>query len=160
MRTSTDKLNVSLSSTGPYMFFNDGGTLGTYNTNTSSFPWFIEMSGLGSFQNVNCKKLTVENIKSKTIVMNTVYEMDLLTTSPQMIYLNSASDSIFFYLNALGESCYFNIYKFRLQTSNVNSVMRFRGSLSNCPIIDLNNNSTFLFNDDTKQQNVEINLLK
>ncbi len=38
MRTSTDRLNDSLSSTGPYLFFNDGGTLGTYDTNTSSFP--------------------------------------------------------------------------------------------------------------------------
>ena len=34
MRTSTDKLNVSTTSTGSYMFFNDEGTLGTYNTNT------------------------------------------------------------------------------------------------------------------------------
>ena len=45
MRTSTDKLNVSTTSTGSYMFFNDGGTLGTYNTNTSLFPWFIEIDG-------------------------------------------------------------------------------------------------------------------
>ena len=84
--------------------------------------------------------------------MKTLYKYDLLTTSPQMIYINSASDSIFFNLNPLGEDYNFNIYEFRLQTSNVNSVMRFRGSLSNCPIIDLNNNSTFLFNDDTKQR--------
>ena len=33
MRTSTDRLNVSITSTGPYMIFNDGGTLGIYNTN-------------------------------------------------------------------------------------------------------------------------------
>ena len=43
MRTSTDRLNVSVTNSGPYMFFNDGGTLGTYNTNTSLFPWFIEI---------------------------------------------------------------------------------------------------------------------
>jgi hypothetical protein len=103
MRTSSDKLNVILTSTGPYMFFNDGGTLGTYNTNTSSFPWFIEMSGYSNFQTVNCNKtLSVSNIKPKTIVMNTAYESDLLTSSPQMISLNSASDSIYFNLNALG----------------------------------------------------------
>ena len=61
MRTSTDKLNLSTTSTGPYLFFSDGGTLGTYNTNNSTFPWFIEMSGLASFPNVNCNKLSVEN---------------------------------------------------------------------------------------------------
>ena len=51
-----------------------------------------------------------------------------------MIYKNDAGDSIFLiiYYN-------FNIYEFRLQTSNVNSVMRFRGGPSNCPIIDINN---------------------
>ena len=63
MRTSTDKLNVSTTSTGPYMFFNDGGTLGTYNTNTSSFPCFIEKSGLGSFPTVNCNNLSAKNTK-------------------------------------------------------------------------------------------------
>ena len=40
----------------------------------------------------------------------------------------------------------FNIYEFRLQTSNVNSVMRFCGGPSNYPIIDLNRS----FNDETK----------
>jgi hypothetical protein len=86
--------------------------------------------------------------------MNTPNELDLLTTSPQMIYLNSADASIFFNLNALGESCNFNIYEFRLQTSNVNSVMRFRGSNSTpqCQIIDLNNNSSTLFNDDVNKK--------
>ena len=71
-----------------------------------------------------------------------------------MIYFNSASDTIFFNLTPLGESCNFNIKEFRLQTSNVNSIIRFRGSntMPQCPIIDLNNNSTFLFNDDTKQR--------
>ena len=58
MRTSSDRLNVSLSNSGSYMFFNDGGTLGLYNTNTSSFPWFVEVDGDSSFQSVNCKKLS------------------------------------------------------------------------------------------------------
>ena len=60
MRTSTDKLNVSLSSTSPYLFFNDGGCLGPINTNNSTFPWFIEMLGLGSFPSVNCN---INNVK-------------------------------------------------------------------------------------------------
>ena len=40
----------------------------------------------------------------------------------------------------------FNIYEFRLQTSNVNGVMRFCGGPSIYPIIDLNRS----FNDETK----------
>ena len=128
MRTSTDKLNVSTTSTGPYMFFNDGGTLGTYNTTNSTFPWFIEMSGLASFPNVNCNNLSVKNTKQQVIVMSPPpLETSLLITSPQMIYINSNSDNIYFNLTPLGETCNFNIYEFRLQTSNVNSVMRFRG---------------------------------
>ena len=50
MRTSTDKLNVSTTSTGPYLFFNDGGTLGTYNTNTSSFLGLLKVT---ETQNLN-----------------------------------------------------------------------------------------------------------
>ena len=54
MRTSTDKLNVSLSSTG--------GTLGTYNTNTSSFPWFIELDGDASFSTVNIVMIVFQSV--------------------------------------------------------------------------------------------------
>ena len=64
MRTSTDRLNVSLSSTGPYLFFNDGGTLGTYNTNTSSFPWFVELDGDATFQSVNSSSISTSYLKT------------------------------------------------------------------------------------------------
>ncbi len=83
MRTSTDRLNVSLSSTGPYMFFNDGGTLGTYNTDTSSFPWFIELDGDASFQSVNCNNLTVKTTKIKVNNANSA-AFQLSTSSEQM----------------------------------------------------------------------------
>jgi hypothetical protein len=79
--------------------------------------------------------------------MNTPTELDLLSSSPQMIYLNSNSDSIYFNLNALGADYNFNIYEFRLQTSNINSIMRFRGGTSNCQIVDLNNNSSTSYDD-------------
>ena len=68
---------------------------GHINVTDSALSWHIDSNELSTFQTVNCKKLSFENIKPKTIVMNTLYEYDLLTTSPQMIYLNSASDSIF-----------------------------------------------------------------
>ena len=50
MRTTTDKLNESTTSTGPSIFFNDGETLGTYNTNTSLFPCFLKLT---ETQNLN-----------------------------------------------------------------------------------------------------------
>ena len=35
------------------VLFNDGGILGTYNTNTSLFPWFIEIDGDTKFKSIN-----------------------------------------------------------------------------------------------------------
>jgi len=165
-RATNDIFEVATSSSGIYLYYNNTSVFGHINVTDSALSWYIDSNGLTTFQTVNCKKLSVENIKQKTIVMNTLYEYNLLTTSPQMIYLNSASDSIFFNLNPLGESCNFNIYEFRLQTSNVNSIMRFRGSnfTPQCPIIDLNNNSIFYLmmiqNKDIIDFNIFINFLE
>ena len=35
------------------VLFNDGGILETYNTNTSLFPWFIEIDGDTKFKSIN-----------------------------------------------------------------------------------------------------------
>ena len=70
-----------------YLQLNDGGTLGTYNTNTSSFPWFIEMSGLWSFPTVNCNNLSVKNTKIKVINgSSAIFQVGV--TTEQMIYLS------------------------------------------------------------------------
>jgi hypothetical protein len=88
MRTSSDKLNVSLSSTGPYMFFNDGGTLGVYDTNTSSFPWFVELDGDATFSTVNSPTISTPHLKAtgkikreRVVDSATTYNVTNSTTS-------------------------------------------------------------------------------
>ncbi len=54
MRSNNDLFNASSSSTGPYLFIDGDVTIGTYDTNTSSFPWFVELDGDSTFQTVNC----------------------------------------------------------------------------------------------------------
>jgi hypothetical protein len=41
MRSNNNLLNVSSSSTGPYLFIGGDCTICTYNTNNISFPWFV-----------------------------------------------------------------------------------------------------------------------
>ena len=112
MRTGTDRLNVSLSNSGPYLFFNDGGTLGTYDTNTSSFPWFIELDGDSSYKSVSTPHLKVTGkIKCERIVDSTnTYNVNNNTTS--LTYL-SGSGGIIVNLNTLDASNNFNMYEFR-----------------------------------------------
>jgi hypothetical protein len=68
-------------------FFNDGGTLGLYNTDSSSFPWFVEVDGDSTFQSVNCNNLSVKNTKQQA-TKTSVPTFTLSTSSPQMTYLN------------------------------------------------------------------------
>ena len=122
MRTSTDRLNVSLSSTGSYMFFNDGGTLGTYNTSNSRFPWFIELDGDASFQSVNSASVNSASISTshlkatgkikceRVVDSATTYNVTNSTTS--LTYLTGGGN-IIVNLNALDESNNYNMYEFR-----------------------------------------------
>jgi len=52
MRSYNDLLNASSSSTGPYLSIGGDCTIGTYNTNNSTFPWFVEMDGDATFSTV------------------------------------------------------------------------------------------------------------
>ena len=126
MRTSTDKLNVSTTSTGPYMFFNDGGTLGTYNTKTSLFPWFIEIDGDTKFKSINLvnggnilsnnslnaysniitsvtsiKTLGLSNITVSTIVLEPYYDNTITINTPISLYRqyrnNSANSQLWYF---------------------------------------------------------------
>ena len=76
VRGTGDLLTVSVTPTGNYIYLNNGGTFGAYNTNTSSFPWFIEMDGDSSFQSVNCYNLSVKNTKQQ--VTKTIRVFNLL----------------------------------------------------------------------------------
>jgi hypothetical protein len=117
MRTSSDKLNVSLSSTGSYLFFNDGGTLGLYNTDSLSFPWFVEVDGDASFQSVSTPHLKATGkIKRERVVdSSNIYNVTNSTTS--LTYLTD-SGGLIVNLNVLDASNNFNMYEFRCTAAN------------------------------------------
>ena len=119
MRTGTDRLNVSLSNTGSYMFFNDGGTLGTYNTTNSSFPWFIELDGDSSFQSVNSPIISTPHLKAtgkirRDRVMDSAQTYNVTNSTTSLTYLTAgSSNTLVINLNALDESNNYNMYEFR-----------------------------------------------
>jgi hypothetical protein len=122
MRTASDKLNVSLSSTGPYMFFNDGGTLGVYDTNTSSFPWFVELDGDATFSTVNSPTISTPHLKAtgkikreRVVDSSNIYNVTNSTTS--LTYLTD-SGGLIVNLNVLDASNNFNMYEFRCTAAN------------------------------------------
>jgi len=118
MRTASDRLNVSLSSTGPYMFFNDGGTLGVYNTDLALFPWFVEVDGDATFSTVNSPSISTPHLKAtgkikreRAVDSTNTYNVTNSTTS--LTYLTSSNNTITIVLNALDASNNFNMYEFR-----------------------------------------------
>jgi hypothetical protein len=150
MRTASDKLNVSLSSTGPYLFFNDGGTLGTYNTNTSSFPWFVELDGDSTFQSVNTTTLastngTVTNLNSDRIsYKNEQLDNDIITSNTYSVSLSTKKLTILAPTNSMTVNLSIlmpsyslnNIFEFRNISSH--SVI-FNCSAQACIMLDIQN---------------------
>jgi hypothetical protein len=133
MRSNNDLFNASSSSTGPYLFIGGDCTIGTYDTNTSSFPWFVEMDGDATFQSVNCNNLSVKNTKQQ-VTKTSVPTFTLSTSSSQMTYLNF-SNTGYINLGQLDESCNFNIYEFRIVTSGNVIVVAFGSAI----VIDIDN---------------------
>ena len=130
MRTSSDKFNVSTSSTGPYMFFNDGGTLGTYDTTNSIFPWFVEMTGYGKFTEVSYKNEQVDN----NIITSAVYNVSL--TTKKLTLLASSSNMTVNLSILMPSNCLNNIFEFRVLTS---PSITFSCSTQGAIIIDMAN---------------------
>ena len=64
MRSSNDLFNASSSTTGPYLFIGGDCTIGTYNTNNSTFPWFVEMDGDANFSTVNSPTISTPHLKA------------------------------------------------------------------------------------------------
>ena len=95
MRSNNDLLNASSSSTGPYLFIGGDYTIGTYNTNNSTFPWFIEMDGDSTFQSVNTTTLastngTVTNLNSDRIsYKNEQLDNDIITSNTYSVSLST-----------------------------------------------------------------------
>jgi len=108
MRTSSDKLNVSTTSTGPYLFFNDGGTLGTYDTTNSIVPWFVEMSGYGRFDRISCIN---EQIDNDIITSNTYY---VSLTTPKLTLLTSTANITVYLTILMPSRCLNNLFEFRV----------------------------------------------
>ncbi len=79
----------------PYLFFNDGGTLGTYNTSTSSFPCFVELDGDSTFQSVNTTTLastngSVTNLNSDRIsYKNEQLDNEIITSNTYSVSLST-----------------------------------------------------------------------
>jgi hypothetical protein len=121
MRSNNDLLNASSSSTGPYLFIGGDCTIGTYDTNTSSFPWFVEMDGDATFQSVNSPSISTPNLKTtgkvkreRVIDSATTYNVSNTTTS--LTYLTGGSNLII-NLNVLDVTNSNNMYEFRCTTA-------------------------------------------
>jgi hypothetical protein len=117
MRSNNDLLNASSSSTGPYLFIGGDCTIGTYNTNNSSFPWFVEMDGDATFQTVNSATVSTSHLKTtgkikceRVVDSANTYNVTNSTTS--LTYL-TGSGTVTINLNALDESNNYNMYEFR-----------------------------------------------
>ena len=104
------------------------------------------MSGLGSFPSVNCNNLSVKNTKQQ-VTKSSTPTFTLTTSTSQMTYLNFSNIG---YINLvqLNEACNFNIYEFRIISSNGNDVV-VNGT--NCTIIDLDNVSRTNITSATKK---------
>ena len=72
LRSANNLLEVSLSPTTSYMYFNNAGTLGIYDTIHSTFNWYINLAGLGSFTTINATNATLNNLNSTTIYSNSL----------------------------------------------------------------------------------------
>jgi hypothetical protein len=122
LRSSNDLLNVSSSSTGPYLFIGNDCTIGTYNTNNSTFPWFIEMDGDATFSTVNSPNISTPHLKAtgkikrdRVVDSSTTYNVTNSTTS--LTYLTG--NNIIVNLNVLDESNNYNMYEFRCTGDSV-----------------------------------------
>ena len=70
LRSANNLLEVSLSPTSSYMYFNNAGTLGIYDTIHSTFNWFINLNGLGTFSTLNSINATINTLNTITIYSN------------------------------------------------------------------------------------------
>ena len=111
MRTSTDRLNVSLSNSGSYLFFNEGATLGTYNTDNSWFPWFIELTGYARFNKISYKNEQLDN----EIITSNSYNVSL--TTKKLTLLAASSNTTVNLATLMPTHCLNNIFEFRVITN-------------------------------------------
>ncbi len=117
MRSTNDLLNVSSSSTGPYLFIGGDITIGTYNTNNSTFPWFVEMDGDATFSTVNSPSISTSYLRTtgkikRERVVDSANAYNVTNSTTSLTYF-TGSGTVTIYLNALDVSNNFNMYEFR-----------------------------------------------
>ena len=83
-------------------FSNEGGTLGTYDTSNSLFPWFVEMTGYGRFNKISYNNEQIDN----EIITTAVYNVSLTTNMTVNLAILMPSH------------CLNNIFEFRVLTSS------------------------------------------
>ena len=143
LRAASNLLEVSLSPTTSYMYFNNAGTLGIYDTIHSTFNWYINLAGLGSFTTINATNATLNNLNSTTIYSNSlilnnnqsraagdILEIFPTFNSQQYLFFNNTA-TLGLYNNSTNNS------PWNIDSSGVGTF-----STINCPTINTSN-STF-----------------
>ncbi len=112
------------------MFFNDGGTLGTYDTDHSIFPWFVEISGYGRFNKISYKNEQIDN----DIITSNTYFVSL--TTKQLTILAPTNNMTVNLSILMPSHCLNNIFEFRVIT---NYSVTFNCSAQAAIMLDMNN---------------------
>ena len=98
VRGTGDLITVSVTPTGNYIYLNNGGVLGGYNTigAPSNFPWTINMEGLGTFRNISSLAGSITNLYSNILSIN------------NGMSLRSANDLLNVSISSTGNYLYYN----------------------------------------------------
>jgi hypothetical protein len=102
VRSSGDLITISVTPTGNYIYLNNGGVLGGYNTtgNPASFPWTIDMVGLGTFRSISSLAGSINNLYSNILSINNgnalrsandLFNVSVSPTTGNYLYYNNSS---------------------------------------------------------------------
>jgi len=132
LRSASDLLEISINPTGSYLYFNNAGTLGIYDTVHSSFNWLINLNGLGTFTTLNSTNATISTINStnatvSTLIAPLVYSNTLMLncsvnrapgdiieafptpTSPQYLFFNNSASLGLYNTNTYSSTWFIDI---------------------------------------------------
>ena len=162
LRSALDIMEVGISPTGSYLYFNNSGTIGVYNTTLLNSPWYITVSGTASIPTVNSTNVNTTNatITNSTITNSTITNSTITTSTVSKTIMSALYNTFAIYnmtinspsfillastynmtvqMNVLSDSSAFNcIYEFRCTNS---STVTFQSMASNCIMLDLSNNT-------------------
>ena len=144
MRNNNNLFNCSTSSTGPYLFIANDATIGTYDTNNSIYPWFVEMDGDAKFNSINLTSGNIQTNNSLNVYSNTIANI----TSSKTLGLSNITGDVFvfepYYSNTFTISTPISLYRqYRNTTANVSLFNRIYDTLNSVSYTILKNGSTF-----------------